>query len=66
MPLNNDQWQEALVLIANAGTQDNIALVPSAAYTTTQTSADQTNPNARGVVAVLDISPTRCRVPTRI
>ncbi len=54
--LANDQWQEAIVQLANSGTQDNIALMPSAAYTTTQTSADQTNPNARGVVVVLDMT----------
>ncbi len=35
---------------------DNISLVPSAAYTTTQTSADQTNQRCRGVVVVLDMT----------
>lgn len=35
---------------------DNIAIFASAAHTTTQTSADQTNYNARGVVVVLDMT----------
>ncbi|MDE1904966.1 MAG: hypothetical protein KGH75_00765 [Rhodospirillales bacterium] len=36
--------------------QDTITLVASAAYTTTQTSADQTNTNGRGVIVVLDMT----------
>src|SRR5487761_2323202 len=36
--------------------QDGIALVASAARTTTQTSADQTNTNGRGVLVVLDVT----------
>lgn len=35
---------------------DNISLVASAAYTTTQTTADQTNYTARGVIVVLDMT----------
>lgn len=36
--------------------QDNIVLVASAAYTTTQTSADQTNVNGRGIIVVVDMT----------
>src|SRR5690349_8386829 len=35
---------------------DNISLIASAAYTTTQTPADQTNFLGRGVIVVLDMT----------
>src|SRR5262245_49268074 len=38
------------------GNQDNIALINAVAVTTTQTSADQTNYNARGIITVLDMT----------
>lgn len=38
------------------GNLDNISLIASAAYTTTQTVADQTNYNARGIIVVLDMT----------
>lgn len=36
--------------------QDNLVLLPSAAYTTTQTTPDQTNVNGRGLIVVLDMT----------
>jgi hypothetical protein len=38
------------------GNQDNIALINSVATTTTQTSADQTNYNARGLYVIVDVT----------
>lgn len=47
---NGTTWDRA------RGNQDNISAVASAAYTTTQTQADQTNYSARGLVVVLDMT----------
>lgn len=38
------------------GNLDNIVVLPSAARTTTQTSADMTNYNHRGIIVVLDVT----------
>lgn len=38
------------------GNLDNISILASGARTTTQTSADQTNYNHRGIIAVLDVT----------
>lgn len=50
---------KAIALDANAqlgGTVDNISILASSSRTTTQTSADQTNPYARGIAVVLDMT----------
>ena len=56
VPLGAQGLSNGTTIDQARGNQDNISLLASASRTTTQTVADQTNYNARGVIVVLDMT----------
>ena len=65
--LTNEQWQEALVQLANGANQDNVTLLASAAQTTTQTIDNIKTPaGARGVIIVVDTTVVPGTAPSNV